>query len=808
MNLRFAFRQLFKNPGYTAVSVLTLALGIGAATALFSVIYGVIISPYPYARPQEIWMPGLRTARDDQRMRPYRQDEYLQMGKLPGVSEVMATRPDSLLLTGEFAPETIRAVELSSNAFRFIGVHPLFGRSIEPSDIRSNGEAEPVAVLSFGRWQKLFGTDTNILGKTLRLDDQLYTIIGVMPLRFGWWTDDGLWVPMGIDSRVQRGVFPLARLKPGTSSTSARQQLHALQIELAKLNPDGFPKEEFITTFSNYLDMTVASGTMQRSLQLLFGAVGFLLLIACANVANLQLARATSRAREMAVRISIGATRVQLIRQLLTESVLVSLLGGLLGLLITFWITNLMVSLMPDSYVPNEARIQVNGYVLSFCATVSVLTGILFGLAPAIQLSRPNIIETLKDEVRGSGGAMSGKTRAILVVTEIALAMILLVSAGLTVRGFVALKQVELGFRSENVMNIDLNLPPKKYATWNQRNLFASELLDRVKNIPGVQAATIGFGGLPFGGPELAYSLEGQTDSQERRITVQAVGADYLATLRIPLHRGRMLNQQDIDLSEPVGVINETAAKLWPPGEDPVGRRIYVKEMEKRPPQILASTNFSPYFTIVGVIGDTRNDDLQSATRPALLVPFTVLAPAQRTLTIRAHSNPTRLMNALRAQVCQLDVELPVGAPRTFEEILNFQSAQPRFTMVLFSFFGSLGLALAMAGIYSVLSYAVSRRTREIGVRMALGAQRGDILRLIFKSGGRLVAIGMILGLIASFAAARLLASQIDSFRIKSSDPISFLGVILLLSVVAALACFLPANRAGKVEPMEALRYE
>jgi len=807
-DFKSAFRQLQKNPGFTAVSVLTLALGIGATTALFSVIYGVVINPYPYARSGEIWVPGLHAADSDQKMRPYRQDQYLEMTRLTAFSDVMSTRPGSLLLTGEFAPETVRAVELSTNAFRFLGVRPLFGRTIEPSDLRSSGEPEPVAVLSYLRWQRLFGADTNILGKTLRLDDQAYTIIGVMPPRFGWWTDNGLWVPMGIDSRNQRGVFPLARLSPGVSSVAAQQQLHTLQVELAKSNPPGFPKAEFATTLTNYLDLTVAHGSMERSLRLLFAAVGFLLLIACSNVANLQLARASSRAREMAIRLSIGAARGQLIRQLLTESVLVSLVGGVLGLLFTFWITHLMVALMPGNFVPNEARIQVNSYVLISCVSVSVLTGILFGLAPALRLSRPDMVESLKDEARASTTAMGGGLRAALVVAEVALAMVLLVGASLTVRSFLALEHVDLGFQPENVMNVEFTLPPKKYATWNDRNRFALDLLDRVKSLPGIEAATMGFGGLPFGAPELAYSLEGQPDPQVRRIALQAVGADYLSTLRIPLRQGRMLTEQDVNRSEPVVVINETAAKLWPPGVDPLGRRIRLDDLVKPPPQLFTPTNFSPSLTIVGVIADSRNDDLQSRPLPAVLVPFTLLAPTQRTLTVRTHSNPVDMINALRTQVRQMDPELPVNAPQTFAEMLNAQAAQPRFVSLLFGLFGVLGLALAMAGIYSVLSYTVSRRTREIGVRIALGARRQDILRLIFKTGAGLVGVGVFIGLIASLAAGRILVSQLELFQTNSTDPLSFGGVILLLIIVAAAACFVPARRASIVDPMESLRHE
>jgi putative ABC transport system permease protein len=811
-DLKFAFRQLSKNPGFSAVAILTLALGIGATTALFSVVYGVLISPYPYAKPGEIWTPGLRSAKANQRMRPYRPDEYREMSKLPVFSDVMATGPGGVLLTGEFAPETMRGIRLSGNAFQFLGVPPLFGRTIQPSDIRPTGEPELVTVLSFKRWQRLFGNETNILGKTLRLDDQAYTIIGVMPPRFGWWTDDGVWLPMGVDSRDQRGVFPIIRLKPGVTASVAQQQLHALQLELAKSNPSGFPKEEFKTSLTNYLDITQASGTMQHSLQLLFVAVGFLLLIACANVANLQLAKATSRAREMAIRMSIGAGRGQLVRQLLTESVLVSLLGGLAGLLFAFWITQLIVGLIPGGNIPNEARIEINRNVLFFSLLISVLTGILFGLAPALQSSRPNLVESLKDQARGSGASAGGRTRASLVVIEVALSVVLLVSACLTVRSFVALRQVQLGFRPEHVMVVDLPLSPRRYQSWEQRNQFAREFLERVQNLPGVQAATIGNGGLPFGGPQLDYAIEGHPDSEARQINLDLVSADYLGTMRIPLKHGRMLTEREITDSEPVAVINEAAAKLWPAGEDPIGRRLRMDELVKPPrAQIRTPTNASAYLTVVGVIGDALNDGndgLQKQPQPAVLVPYSLWTPPGFSMALRTAAEPKQLMNALRAQVREMDKEQPLNGPTTFEEILTFQTAQPRFTMLLFTLFASLGLALAMAGIYSVLSYSVSKRTREIGVRIALGAQSGDVLSLIFKSGAGLVGLGVVLGLAASLASSRLLASQIGLFQVTSTDPISFLGVITLLALVAAAACFLPARRASKVDPMEALRYE
>jgi putative ABC transport system permease protein len=544
-------------------------------------------------------------------------------------------------------------------------------------------------------------------------------------------------------------------------------------------------------------------------LQLLFVAVGFLLLIACANVANLQLSRATARTREIAIRLSMGARRIQIVRQLLTENVLVSLLGGLLGLMFAYWITQLMVAFMPSFFVPNEARIEVNRYVLFFCAAIAALTGILFGLAPALQSSRPDLVAALKDDARASGASAGGRTRALLVVVEVALSVVLLVGAGLTIRSFVTMQQVELGFRPERVMSVGLPLPPQRYATWEQRNRFARELLERVKNLPGVQAATIGNGGLPFGGPQSTFALDGQADAETRSITMTLVSADYLSALSIPLQQGRMLTGLEIDAAESVAVINEAAAKLWPAGEDPIGRRLKLDTL-KRPwaPNVLTPSTPSPYVTSVGVIGDTRNDDIRNDPRPAVFVPYTLLAPSQRALAVRVQGDSNSIINALRAQVREIDKDQPVNGPTTFDEMLGFRTAQPRFIMALFSLFAALGLALAMAGIFSVLSYLVSMRTREIGVRMAMGARPRDILFLVFRAGGGLVGVGLVVGILASLGVTRMLGAQLELFQARTFDPVSFIGVTALLVVVAAAACFIPARRATKVDPVVALRQD
>lgn len=809
IDFKHTLRQLVKSPGFAMVSIATLALGIGAATALFSVVHAVLISPYPYAKPEEIWAPGVTSVGIDEKLRPYRFGEYRQMAELPAFADVMSTRPGSALLSGDHPPETVTAIRLSANAFNFIGVSALLGRTIQPSDIRLTGEPELVTVLSYQRWQRLFEGDTNVLGKTLRLDDQLYTIIGVMPPRFGWWTDSGVWLPMGNELNESRGVFPIARLKRNVPASVAREQLHQLQLELAKANPAGFPKGEFMSQLTNYMDITQASGEMQRSLRLLFAAVGLLLLIACGNVASLQLARGASRARELGVRLALGASRTRLARQLLTESVLISLLGGLLGLLCAFAITHLIIVLMPRFYIPNEARITVNGSVLAFCLGVSVLTGILSGLAPAFQFSRPDLTGALKDESRGSSAGTSGRTRELLVVAEVALSVVLLISAGLTIRSFIALTQVDLGFRPEHVLTVDLPLPPRRYATLEARNRFAQDLLERTRNLPAVASATIGNGGLPFGGPPSTYSIDGASEVTDHKLTLHAVSSGYLSTLGIPLRRGRMITAREIDALEHVVVINEAAAKLWPPGEDPLGRRLRLDTLA-RPvgSSMLAPSNSSPYVTVVGVMADVRNDGLQNDTKPAVAVPYTLLAPPGRTLAIRTHGEPGPLMNALRVQVREIDPGQPINGPTTFNQVLGFRTAQPRFLMALFSLFASTGMALAMAGIYSILRYMVHRRTREFGIRIALGAQRSDVLRLVFRGGGTLVGIGVAVGVLAGLAVVQFVHSQLGLFQVNAIDPLSFLGVVALIALVGAAACFLPARRATRINPIEALRAE
>jgi len=801
-DLNYAVRSFRRSPAFVLVALLSLTLGIGATSAIFSVIYGVLIAPYPYARPDEIWAPEVRAV-DGRGGHGYSLDELRSLTEVPAFSDVMATSMETVLMTGDLAPESFNGVLLSGNAFNFLGVPPVTGRTIQPTDIRSDGQAEPVVVLSHKLWLRLFEGNPSAVGQTLRLNGRPHTIVGVMPPRFGWYGSEGFWLPLSPTRTDLPFVNPIVRLAPGVSKAAAEAQLSALNKRLALEKPAAFPPSGFTTVLRNYLDVTVASGEMQTSLRLLLGAVAFLLLIACANVANLQLARGTARAREMAVRMSIGAGRGRLLRQLLTESVLLSLAGGVLGVLFAFGAIRSIVSLMPEFYVPNESRVTINNPVLLFSLAVSLLTGIAFGLVPALQTSRPDLTDALKAGRSTGAGAHGGRTRNLLVVVEVALSVVLLVSAGLTVRTFFAIQNIDVGIRADRVLIVGVPLPPAKYATLEERNRFAEDLLERVGNLPGVEAATFG---LPFGGPQSPFAILGQPPDDSKRIMINLAGADHLRTFGMALRRGRMFDAAEVRRGDRVAVVNEAALSLWPAGEDPVGARVRLGVLERPPARTLADTARAPEVTIIGVIGNTRNAGLRAAPLPVVVLPYSVIAPLQRPLAVRTAGDPNLLLNPVRAQVRAMDTDQPLGRPITLSEALGQEVVQPRFTMALFSAFAALGLALAAAGIYSVLSFHVTRRTHELGVRMALGAPRRHVLGLMLTMGGRLVAVGLAIGVAASLASTRLLRSQL--FGVQPADPIAYAAVAVLLGVVALVACYIPARRAAGVDPMVALRQE
>jgi predicted permease len=801
-DLGYAVRSFRRSPAFVLVALLSLTLGIGATSAIFSVIYGVLISPYPYAKPDEIWAPQVR-ARDGRGGRGYALNELADLRKISAFGDVMATSGEPVLMTGEFAPESFRGVLLTGNAFNFLGVAPEAGRTIQPTDIAANGTAEPVVVLSHKLWFRLFDGNPSAIGRTLRLNGRPHTIIGVMPPRFGWYGNDGFWLPLSETRTDLPFMNPIMRLRPGVSAAAAEEQLSALNQRLAAEKPSTFPQSGFTTRLMNYLDVTVASGEMQTSLRLLLGGVAFLLLIACANVANLQLARGTARAREMAVRMSIGAGRRRLLRQLLTENVLLSLIGGALGVAFAFATTQLIVGLMPEFYVPNESRVTINTPVLLFSLVVSLVTGIVFGLVPALQMSKPDVTDALKASRSTGAGTQGGYTRNVLVIAEVALSVVLLVSAGLTLRTFFVLQNVDPGYNVTHLLLVGVPLPPARYATIDQRNRFAQELLERVGALPGVESA--GFG-LPFNGPRSTFTIPGQLPDQSKQIEVDLAAAGFTKTYGIPLRAGRMFDASEVNRGDRVAVINEAAVKLWPAGVNPIGAQLRLGRLERSQGATLVDTTRPPEVTIVGVIANTRNAGLRDDPFPAVVIPYTIVASPQRLLAVRTAGNPRTMLNPIRGQVREMDAEQPLGRGVTLDEVLGDEVIQPRFTMALFSAFAALGLALAAAGIYSVLSFHVTRRTHELGVRMALGAPRGHVLTLMLAMGGKLVAIGLGIGIAASLAATRLLRSQL--FGVQPGDPAAYVAVIIVLGLVAFIACYVPARRAAGVDPILALRQE
>jgi putative ABC transport system permease protein len=807
-DLRYAARAYRGNPGFTIVALLSLMLGIGATTAVFSVIYGVLIAPYPYAKPGEIWAPNLHeTKRNRTNWRDMSVEELLDLQKLPAIASAMGTGFDQVLLTGDRAPESLGAPRMSGDAFNFLGVPPVIGRTLQPTDETPAGEPEAVTVISYKLWHRLFDGNPSALGQKLILNRVPHTIVGVMPPRFGWYGNDSLWLPLGSSKRSPQRLSVIVRLRPGVATKVAEEQLQAFFLRLAAISPRDYPEGGFQARLRNYLDMTVASGEMQSTLKMLFFAVGLLLLISCANVANLQLARTAVRAREIGIRLSIGAGRWRVLRQLLTESVFLSVAGGALGVGFAILLTQVITAMMPEFYTPNEARVTVNLYVLSFSLGVSILTGVLFGLAPAVYSTRQNLSDSLREGSRNSGvGASGGRMRNVLVVAEVALSVVLLAGSALAIRSFVRLQKIDLGFRPEGVLNVGLPLPPGRYATVEARNQFARALTERVRALPGVIAVAIGNGGMPFGGPQSRFTINGQPIAGVGRITLGLVSGGYLRTLGIRLLRGREFTEAEVARGERVALINEAAIRLWPAGQSPIGQSVHIDLLARSPDPSVFLMPGSPEVTIIGILANTRNAGLSRDPRPAVYLPYTLAAPDFRQIAIRTQGNPMQILNPLRREVQALDKDQAILRPVSFDEILGEETVQPRFNMALFTFFALLGVALAAAGIFSVISYNVTRRTHEIGIRVALGATQANISRLVVGMGARLVSIGLAIGLIGTILVIRTVQTQV--FDLALFDVPSAAAVVGLLTAVALLACYLPARRAARLDPTAALRQQ
>ncbi len=811
-DVRYALRMLAQSPGFTSIAILTLALGIGANTALFSVVNGVLLNPLPYPQPDRLVALYSRTSTFAQSSISYPNFLDWQRNNR-SLASIAAYRSDDFNLTGAGEPERVRTEMISADFFSTLGVTPLMGRDFTAQD--DHAGAAPVVILSEGFWKRKLGGSQQIFGQPITLNGTPYTVVGVIRASFffmgsnfrlsdayvpiGQWTD-----PTFLDRRIGMGMDAVARLKPGATLAQARSDLDNVAQALAKAYPEA-DKDSGITVVPLKQDMV---GDVEPLLYVLFGAVGFVLLIACVNLANLLLARSTGRTREFAIRAAMGASRRRVAQQLLTESVLLAVAGGTLGLLLAAWGTRAAIRVLPQA-LPRSEQVGLDWHVLLFTLGLSLFAGILFGLAPALKAFRPNLQETLREGGRGSSGARH-RLQGVFVVAETALALVLLVGATLMIRSLARLWAVDPGFNPHQLISFSIAYPPEMMKAspdvLRNRSLQLDEALEA---IPGVESVSAMGGSLPMqGDSELPFWLEGQpapaSNSEMNWALFYLVEPGYLNAMQTPLRRGRFLNAQDTLHSPPVIVIDENLARKFFPGQDPIGKRLNLGLLG-----VLAE--------IVGVTGHVKHFGLDSDAHatiqaqfyfPVMQVPdkFMPLMSKGIEFVMRTRVPPETLLGTIRQTVGQLNSQQVVYGVETMDETVGRSLAARRFAMDLLGVFAALALLLACVGIYGVISYMASQRMHEIGIRIALGAQRANVLRLVIGEGTRMALVGVALGTAAALGLTRLMANQL--FGVSAHDPLTFIGMALLLAIVAVGACYLPARRAVRTDPMTALRQE
>jgi putative ABC transport system permease protein len=795
-DLKYSLRSLARNPGFAAIAILTLGLGIGANSAIFSVVNSVLLRPLPFSDATRLTMVWLSSPQRGADVTSY--PNYLDWKKSGTFAGMAAFTPLGANITGDgTTPERVPAALVSADFFTVLGAKPELGRAFQARE-ETAGE-DTVVILSNGLWKRRFGSDPNIVGRTFRVRGRTLTIIGVMPSGFDFPEKAELWLPLapGPGEREARGALWLrvvARLKPGSSLENSQAGMDIVAAQLAKEYP-GVLQDAGIAVkpLRDYL-----VGDVRPALLVLLGAVLFVLLIACANIANLLLARAAAREQEIAVRSALGASRGRVVRQLLTESIALGLLGGVAGLLFALWGVGILRSASPPG-LRNVAEISVDGRVLAFTLAVSIVTGILFGLVPALQVSRPRFSLALRD--RGaSGGKRRGLTLKALVVAEVALALVLLIVAGLLLQSFARLDRIDPGFHPRQVLALSVSLTGSDYPEPARIIAFYQGLVERVRSLPGVQSAgatsAVLLSDLADSG---RISVEGHlnpTPEQQVEVTMDSVTPEFFGTLGVPLISGRLFTAQDAAAPTQVAVINRTMARRFWPGEDPVGKRF------KFGPAGVAEI---PWVTVLGVVGDARRSSLEHDEPPSSFLPHAQLPASNMTLVVRAASgDPRQLAPAILREIHSLDPNQPVTRVATIEELIGERLLLRRFNAFLLGAFSLLALTLAAVGIYGVISYTVSQSTRDIGIRLALGAQGRDVLRMVLGNGLWLILPGIALGIGGALVAGRVLSHLL--FGITATDPVTFLGLSLFLALLACAASYIPARRAARLDPLKALR--
>ena len=808
-DLRYALRALAKNPGFAAVALLTLALGIGANTAIFSVINAVLLRALPYPEPQSL--VAIRGTNDKTgefgRALSYPDFEDLR-ARSKSFEALAVTDNTSLTLSGTGEPVHLNAGVVSADLFRTLRVTPRLGRAFLPEDDQPGTR---VVLLSDRLWRQRFGADTGIVGRGVTLNERSYTIVGVLPPGFQFPPSAepyDLWLTIAVDRVADEGdkaitehrgahfLEATGRLRPGVSLAQANAETATISAALAKQYPD--TNLHLGMRLEPALDAMV--GEVRPALWVMLGAVGLVLLIACANVANLLLARTTARQREVAVRAALGASRARLLQQLLTESLLLALAGAVPGVLLASWATNFLAK-VPSLDIARLSETSVDWRTLLFTLGATLLTAGVFGLVPALYASRVTLTGSLREGGRGGGeSAGSSRLRGLLVVMEVTLALVLLVGSGLLIQSMVRILRVPPGFDPQGVIAFELDLPGTRYGKPEQSAQFFRELLPRLAAQPGVVAASA-IMPLPFSDNAMrtSFQIEGRPvpEGEEPRTSFRMVGLDYFQTMRIPLVAGRVFSSRDSRDAAPVVIINQTFARQYFPNENPIGKLIKPGMSDHGKPVMRE---------IVGVVGDVRHRALWRESGPETYAPYDQVAMGGMTVVVRAAGDPQLLLSTLRRQVQTLDSQLPLYGVRTLDQYISGSVAQRRFITLLLGTFGGVALLLAVIGLYGVMSYSVSRRTQEIGIRVALGANASDVLRLVVGQGLRLTLLGIALGCLCALGTARFLASLL--FGVSGTDPVTFLAVSVIFLAVALAACSIPARRALRVDPLVALRYE
>lgn len=806
-DLRYGLRGLRQHPTFTLLAVITLAVGIGATTTMFSVIHNVLIDPFPYPEADRVVMFQIRNSeRPLQGGRTmFQTAEFLDYVEQTTVFEdVIAGTFEEVLFSRTEGTELLNAGVVSGNNFSFLGVPAVAGRTLAPSD--SKPGAPPVCVLSYKMWRKYFNLDASVVGQSLVFNNVPTTVVGVMPPRFTKLNAD-IYVPVVLEranEKLSNQYFMFqGKLKPGVSIAQAEAELGVVAQRLSKVYPRNYPPKFFVKLVS-WVENLV--GPFRRVLYTLGAAVGLLLLIACSNVANMLLARAAAREKEMAIRASMGATRWRLVRQLLVESLLIALLGMVVGCGFAYFGTQALAAAIPEGAIPREAHIRLNLPVLLFSVAIACVTALLFGLVPALQTARQDLVDSLKDSHKGAGGGFRrASLRKGLVVLEVALSLVLLVGAGLLMRSFLRLTTADLGFNPNNLLVARLPFPRGQYQKAAEKQQYFRQLLPKLQSLPGVIAVSPISSLPPFGGPRSEIDIPGRPRTSERwDAIIELCGEQHLQVLGMRLLRGRFFSEAEANDSRKVIVVNQAFATKYFGPENPIGRQVILKSFE-RPGRMHVE---NPAFEVVGVVGDVKNQGIENPVIPQAYLPYAIIGAWERGVLLRAAGDPRALVNSLRNEIWSVDRNVAITMTDTLNSFLRqFAYAGPQFSLLVLGVFAGVGLVLVVLGVYSVMAYTVSQQTHEIGIRMALGATRAHVLGMVMRMGAVMLGLGATVGLLASVNLTNLLAAKLEG-KEWINDPATLALVLLVVTVAGMAACFFPAQRATRVDPMVALRHE